>query len=89
MCVCGGGGGYCFSIVCAHVDACKVCVCVCVCVRACVCACVRVSSCLETKVLIGKYLATRRVVVSVGGGNCLQVCCMHLNWDPLDHADPI
>ena len=35
----------------------------------CVCVCVFVSSRQETKVLISKYLATRRVVVSVGGGN--------------------
>ena len=33
------------------------------------CVCVFVSSCLATKVLIRKYLATRRVVVSVGGVN--------------------
>ena len=41
-----------------------VCDCVCVCV---VCVHVFVSSCLATKVSISKYLATRRVVVSVGG----------------------
>ena len=35
----------------------------------CVCVCVFVSSCQATKVLISKYLATRRVVVSVGGVN--------------------
>ena len=46
-----------------------VCVCVCVCVRVCVHACVFVSSCQATKVLISKYIATRRVVVSVGGVN--------------------
>ena len=34
----------------------------------CLCVCVFVSSCQATKVLISKYLATRRVVVSVGGG---------------------
>ena len=39
-----------------------------VCVCVCVCVCVY-SSRQETKVLISKYLATRRVVVSVGGGN--------------------
>ena len=33
------------------------------------CVCVLVSSCQATKVLISKYLATRRVVVSVGGVN--------------------
>ena len=35
----------------------------------CVCVCVFVSSCLATNVLISEYLATRRVVVSVGGVN--------------------
>ena len=39
------------------------CVCVCVFVR------VLVSSCLATKVLNSKYLAIRKVVVSVGGVN--------------------
>ena len=53
-----------------------VCVCVCVCVCACVCACVLVSSCQATKVLISKYLATRRVVVSVGGVNGSERHCL-------------
>ena len=50
-------------------------VCVCECVHAyapvcvCVCVCVFASSCQATKVLIGKYLATRRVVVTVRGAN--------------------
>ena len=47
--------------------------CVCVCVRACMRSCayayVLVNSCQATKVLISKYLATRRVVMSVGGVN--------------------
>ena len=49
-------------------------------IQGCVYVCVFASSCQATKVLIGKYLATRRVVVSVGGSsecvrkfNCLQV----------------
>ena len=40
-----------------------------ICAFECVCVCVFVSSCQVTKVLISKYLATRRVVVSVGGVN--------------------
>ena len=48
-------------------------VCMCACVRVCMCVCVCVctcmSSCLVTKVLTSKYLATKRVVVSVGWGN--------------------
>ena len=49
---------------------------VCVCTWACVCECERmcwfVSSCQAIKVLISKYLATRRVVMSVGGVNGLE-----------------
>ena len=48
-------------VLCVYACVCGVCVCVCVCVF--------VSSCQATKVLISKYLATRRVVVSVGGVN--------------------
>ena len=65
--------------VCAVVKSLCVCVCVCVCVCiwvggcmpvcVCVCVCVFVSNCQATKVLISKYLATRRVVVLVGGVN--------------------
>ena len=42
----------------------RVFICVCVCVRVCVC-----KQLPSNQVLISKYLATRRVVVSVGGVN--------------------
>ena len=48
--------------------------------------------CLATKVLASKHLATRRVVVSGGGANGLdigeyeQLCCKSLNWSPIDHS---
>ena len=45
-------------------------VCVCWCMRACVC--VFVSSCQAIKILISKYLATKRVVMSVGRVNELE-----------------
>ena len=53
--------------------------------------CVFVSSCQATKVLISKYLATRKAVVSVGGVNGserqLLTSLIHApNWGPLDHA---
>ena len=75
VCVGGWVGG------CVHVHVCSVGVCTrVVWGGACVCVCVCVSSCQATKVLISKYLDTRRVVVSVGGVNglerqfnCLQV----------------
>ena len=75
------------------------CECLCACVhahgRVCVCVhvCVLVSSCQATKVLISKYLATRRVVVSVGGVNGSErqlltslIHAPYINWGPLDHA---
>ena len=53
-----------------------VCSCVCVCTVVCMgmpfcamCVCEFVSSCQATKVLISKFLATRRVMVEVGGVN--------------------
>ena len=53
-----GAGSVCVGVgMCTHV-------CVCVCI-----VCVFVSSCQVTKVLIGKYISTRRVVVSVHGVN--------------------
>ena len=54
----------------------------------CVCVCVFVSSCQATKVLISKYLATRRVVVSVGGvnGSERQLLTSLIQLGPLDHA---
>ena len=53
----------------AYQDISHVCACVRACVCVCVCVCVFVRSCLATKVLIGKYLPMRRVVVSGGWGN--------------------
>ena len=48
----------------------------CVCVRTHVC--VFVSSYQATKVLIGKHIATKRVVVSVHGVNGSERHCLHL-----------
>ena len=62
VCVCVCVRHACMVYVCVW-RACMHFVCVCVCV------CKFVSSCQATKVLISKYLATRRVVVSIGGAN--------------------
>ena len=50
----------------------------------CACVCVLVNSSLATKVSIGKYLAARRVVVSVSGGEWIGKAT--INFTSLLHA---